>query len=103
EGVGLAEVAKETVERHRLAFGNVFHLKDALDPGGEYQFRLRGEEHLWTPDSVAKLQHAVRSNNAETYDEYARLMNDQSERLMQLRGLFDLKTVPDPVPLDQVE
>ena len=103
EGVGLAEVARETVERHRLAFGNVFHLKDALDPGGEYAFRLRGEEHMWTPDSVAKLQHAARANSAETYDEYAKLMNDQSDRLMQLRGLFELKSAGQPIPLEQVE
>jgi len=103
EGVALTEVARETVERHSLAFGNVFYLKDALDPGGEYQFRLRGEEHMWTPDSVAKLQHAARANSAETYDEYAKLMNDQSERLMQLRGLFDLKTSANPIKLEQVE
>ncbi len=103
EGVGLAEVAKETVERHRPAFGNVFHLKDALEPGGEYQYRLRGEDHMWTPDSVAKLQHAARSNNAETYEEYAKLMNDQSERLMTLRGLFEFKPVGKPVPLEEVE
>ncbi|MBY0511553.1 MAG: glutamate synthase large subunit, partial [Rhodospirillaceae bacterium] len=103
DGVGLTEVAKETVERHRLAFGNVFHLKDALDPGGEYQYRLRGEEHMWTPDSVAKLQHAARSNNAATYDEYSKLMNDQSERLMTLRGLFEFKPLGKPVPLEEVE
>ncbi len=103
EGVGFAEIAKETVERHRLAFGNMLYLKDALDPGGEYAFRLRGEQHMWTPDSVAKLQHAARSNNAQTYEEYAQLMNDQSERLMQLRGLFEFKLAAQPIPLEQVE
>ncbi len=103
EGIGLAEVAKETVERHRLAFGNVFHLKDALDPGGEYQYRLRGEDHMWTPDSIAKLQHAARSNSKETYAEYAKLMNDQSERLLTLRGLFELQPAGPAVPLDEVE
>jgi len=103
EGVGLEEVARETVERHRLAFGNAFHLKDALDPGGEYQFRLRGEEHMWTPDSVAKLQHAVRANNFDTYQDFARLINDQSERVMTLRGLFDFKTAPAAIPLEEVE
>jgi len=103
EGVGLSEVAKETVDRHRAAFGNAFHLKDALEPGGEYQYRLRGEEHMWTPDTVAKLQHAARANSAETYDEYAQLMNDQSTRLMTLRGLFDLRKAAKPVPLEEVE
>ena len=103
EGVGLGEVARETVERHRLAFGNAFHLKDDLDPGGEYRYRLRGEDHMWTPDTVAKLQHAARSNSAETYDEFSKLMNDQSERLMQLRGLFEFKFAAKPVPLEEVE
>ena len=103
EGVGLTEVARETVERHRLAFGNAFHLKDSLDPGGEYQFRLRGEEHMWTPDTVSKLQHAARANSAETYDDFSTLMNDQSERLMTFRGLFEIKTAAQAVPLDQVE
>ena len=103
EGVGLTEIAKETVERHRLAFGNAFHMKDALEPGGEYALRLRGEEHMWTPDTVAKLQHAARANSAATYDEYAKLMNDQSERLMTLRGLFELKPAAKPVPLEEVE
>ena len=103
EGVGLAEVARETMERHRLAFGNAFHMKDALEPGGEYALRLRGEDHMWTPDTVAKLQHAARGNDAKSYEEYAHLMNDQSERLMTLRGLFELKSAGKPVPLDEVE
>ncbi len=103
EGVGLSEVAEETVQRHKLAFGNVQYLQNALDPGGEYAFRIRGEEHMWTPDTVAKLQHAARSKNFATYEEFSKLMNDQSERLMTLRGLFELKKAPMPVPLSEVE
>jgi glutamate synthase (NADPH/NADH) large chain len=103
EGVGLKEIAEETLERHRLAFGDVPTLRTALDPGGEYGFRLRGEEHVWTPDTVATLQHAVRGNAQDQYDAYARLINDQSERLLTLRGLFDLKPAGPPVPLDDVE
>ncbi len=103
EGIGLAEVARETVERHRLAFGNALHLRDALDPGGEYQYRLRGESHMWTPDTIAKLQHAARGNSREAYKEFAQLINEQSERVMTLRGLFDLKTAATPVALDEVE
>jgi glutamate synthase (NADPH/NADH) large chain len=103
EGVGLAEIAAETVERHRLAFGEAQHLKNALDPGGEYALRLRGESHMWTADSVAKLQHAARGNNREAYREFAALINDQSERLMTLRGLFAFKPAAAPVPLDEVE
>ncbi len=103
EGAGLAEIARETVERHRLAFGDALHLRDALDPGGEYQYRLRGENHMWTPDTVAKLQHASRSNSKDLYKEFAQLINDQSERLMTLRGLFDLKKAVQPAPLEEVE
>lgn len=103
DGVGLKEIAEETVERHRVAFGNIQYLQNALDPGGEYAYRIRGDEHLWTPDSVAKLQHAARANNAATYDEFSKLMNDQSERLMTLRGLFELKKSATPVPLSEVE
>jgi len=103
EGVSLKEVAQETVQRHKLAFGNVQHLQTALDPGGEYAYRIRGEEHMWTPDTVAKLQHAARSKNYATYEEFSKLMNDQSERLMTLRGLFELKTAAKPVPLSEVE
>jgi glutamate synthase (NADPH/NADH) large chain len=103
EGVSLDEIARETVERHHLAYGDAPHLRNALDPGGEYQFRLRGEEHMWTPDTVAKLQHAARGNSVETYREYSRMVNDQSARLMTLRGLFELRRADKPVPLDEVE
>ena len=103
EGVGLAEIARETVERHRQAFGDAPTLRDALDPGGEYQFRLRGEDHTWSPDTIAKLQHAARGDSRETYRQYAKLVNDQSERLMTLRGLLELKSADKPVPLDEVE
>jgi glutamate synthase (NADPH) large chain len=103
EGVGLKEVAAETVQRHKLAFGNLQYLQNALDPGGEYAYRIRGEEHMWTPDTVAKLQHAARAKNFATYEEFSKLMNDQSERLMTLRGLFELKKAAVPVPLSDVE
>jgi len=103
EGVGLKEIAQETLERHRLAFSEAPTLRTALDPGGEYGYRLRGEEHVWTPDTVATLQHAVRGNAQDQYRAYARLINDQSERLLTLRGLFDLKPADQPVPLDEVE
>ena len=74
-----------------------------LDAGGEYAFRIRGEEHMWTPDSIAKLQHATRANKYDTYKEYARLINDQSQRHMTLRGLFEIKPSAAPVPLEEVE
>src|SRR5690348_18464665 len=65
---------------------------------------MRGEEHMWAPDAIAKLQHATRANNARTYEEYASLINDQSRRHMTLRGLFELRTDPArTIPLDEVE
>ena len=102
-GVGLAEVARETVERHRLAYGDAPIYRNALDPGGEYAYRLRGEEHYWTPDTVADLQHAVRGDLPEKYRDFARLVNDQAHRMMTVRGLFEFIPAETPVPLDEVE
>ena len=103
EGIGLSEVIEEAVRTHAAAFSEDQVLENALDAGGEYAFRIRGEEHLWTPDSIAKLQHATRSGKYETYKEYAQLINDQSKRHMTLRGLFDIKPAGPPVALDEVE
>ena len=89
---------------HRAAFGDDPVLEGMLDAGGEYAWRVRGEEHMWTPDAIAKLQHGVRANRFETYQEYAKLINDQSQRHMTLRGLFDF--VVDPaksIPIAEVE
>ncbi|WP_316976168.1 glutamate synthase large subunit [Shumkonia mesophila] len=102
-GIGLTEIAEETVRRHRDAYGNATILKDALDVGGEMAFRLRGEDHIWTPETISKLQHAVRANDRALYREYADLVNQQSQRLMNLRGLLELKPADKPVPLDEVE
>ena len=103
EGIGLFEVAEESWRLHRLAFGDDPLLRDALDAGGEYHYRVRGEEHMWTPDSIATLQHAVRAGSQATYRDYARLINDQSKRLMTLRGLFEFRFAPEPIPLEEVE
>ena len=102
-GVGLAEVARETVERHRLAYGDAPIYRNALDPGGEYAYRLRGEEHYWTPDTVADLQHAVRGGLPEKYRDFARTVNDQDHRMMTVRGLFEFIPAGTPAPLDEVE
>jgi glutamate synthase (NADPH/NADH) large chain len=103
EGIGLIEVAEEAVRTHLGAFGSDPVLANALDAGGEYAFRARGEEHMWTPDSIAKLQHATRSNNFNTYKEYAKLINDQAHKLKTLRGLFEIKSAGKSVPLAEVE
>ncbi|MBP7080748.1 MAG: glutamate synthase subunit alpha, partial [Rhodocyclaceae bacterium] len=103
EGIGLAEIAEEAVRTHRAAFSEDPVLVNSLDAGGEYAFRIRGEEHMWTPDSIAKLQHSTRSGKYETYKEYATLINDQTKRHLTLRGLFEVRPAGPPVPLDEVE
>jgi len=103
EGVGLAEVAAEAAQWHRDAYGNAPIYREALDVGGDYAYRIRGEAHAWTPDSIAKLQHATRANDYRTYAEFARQINEQNEGLTTLRGLFSFKKSDTPVPLDEVE
>jgi glutamate synthase (NADPH/NADH) large chain len=103
EGIGLDQVAEEAERLHIAAFGEDPVLSNSLDAGGEYAFRVRGEEHMWTPDSIAKLQNATRTGQYDTYKEYAKLINDQTRRHMTLRGLFEIKSVGDAIPLDQVE
>jgi glutamate synthase (NADPH) large chain len=107
EGVGLDEIGEEAVRRHRTAFGDAPIYRDALDVGGEYAFRLRGEEHVWNPETVANLQHAVRGNLPDKYRAFANHINEQTERLYTIRGLFRIKGAEDdgrkPIPLDGVE
>jgi len=107
EGVGLAEIARESVERHKLAFGDAPVLSNALDVGGEYAFRIRGEAHTWRPEVVADLQHAVRGNLPEKYREYAQAVNEQSQHLLTMRGMFRIKNADEigqkAIPLNEVE
>ena len=107
EGVGLRQIARETVERHRQAFGDVHALRDMLDVGGEYAYRVRGEAHVWGPYDIADLQHAVRGNLPEKYRSYARRINEQSEQFMTMRGLFRIRSAQEmgrtPVPLSEVQ
>ena len=104
EGIGIFEVAEEAVRLHQQAFGASPVLANMLDAGGEYAFRIRGDEHMWTPDAIAKLQHSVRANNFNSYKEYAQIINDQSKRQMTLRGLFEFRIDPArAIPLDEVE
>jgi len=107
EGVGLPEIAEETVRRHRLAFSEAPVYKSMLDVGGDYALRVRGEDHVWTAETVARLQHAVRGNSQEHYRAFAKTVNEQNERLLTIRGLFRIGTAEEdgrsPVPLDEVE
>jgi len=103
EGIGLAEVAEESLRRHAQAYGDNPLYDGMLDVGGIYQYRLRGEEHAWTPQNVAQLQHAVRGNDPRNYAEFAASINEQSERLLTIRGLLEFKKADQPIPLDEVE
>jgi glutamate synthase (NADPH/NADH) large chain/glutamate synthase (ferredoxin) len=104
EGIGVFQIAEEAIRMHKAAYGTDPVLANRLDAGGEYAWRARGEEHMWTPDAIAKLQHSTRANNWNTYKEYAQLINDQSKRHMTLRGLFEFKIDPaKAIPLDEVE
>jgi glutamate synthase (NADPH) large chain len=104
EGIGVFEVADEALRLHNLAFGDDPVLATALDAGGEYAYRSRGEDHMWTPDAIAKLQQSTKTNNVNSYKEYAAIINDQSRRHMTLRGLFDFKFDPSKaISLDEVE
>jgi glutamate synthase (NADPH/NADH) large chain len=78
EGIGVFEIAEEAIRMHKAAFGDDPVLETMLDAGGEYAWRARGEDHMWTPDAIAKLQHSTRANNWNTYKEYAQIINDQS-------------------------
>jgi len=102
-GIGLAEVAEETVRRHAIAYGDALPFRNALDVGGDLAFRLRGEEHAWTPETVALLQHAARSGDEAKFQAFSRRMNEQDKKLRNLRGLFELKFADKEVPLDEVE
>ena len=104
EGMGVFEIAEEALRMHRAAFSDDPVLANMLDAGGEYAWRVRGEDHMWTPDAIAKLQHSTRSNNWNTYKEFAQLINDQNRRHMTLRGLFEFKIdQAKAIPIDEVE
>jgi glutamate synthase (NADPH/NADH) large chain len=103
EGIGILQVAEEALRVHRAAFSSDPVLAESLETGGEYAFRIRGEDHMWTPDAIAKLQHSTRSGKMDTYKEYAKIINDQSKRHLTLRGLFEIKSAGAPVPLEEVE
>ncbi|TMG73764.1 MAG: glutamate synthase subunit alpha, partial [Betaproteobacteria bacterium] len=105
EGIDIFQVAEEAIRIHKAAFDEDDPvLKSMLDAGGEYAWRVRGEEHMWMPDAIAKLQHSARQNSPQAYREYAALINDQSKRHMTFRGLFEFRfDEVKPVPIEEVE
>jgi len=103
EGVGLDVLAREAVSKHGSAFNAVLGPEPELPIGGDYQYRVNGEHHLLNPETVSKLQHAVRRESYATFQEYTRQIDEQNQRLYTLRGLMQLKTIPRPIPLEEVE
>jgi glutamate synthase (NADPH/NADH) large chain/glutamate synthase (ferredoxin) len=100
QGIGLREIAEEVLRRHRQAYAPApVH---QLDFGSEYHYRVQGEHHNWNPLTIATLQHATKNNSYASYQEFARLVNDESKTRSNLRGLLDLRP-GDPVPIEQVE
>ena len=103
EGIGLDVIAQEAILRHRHAYRPMAESEADLAAGGNYQYRVGGEYHLVNPETIAKLQHAVRQKNFETFKEYTDLIDRQNSQLCTLRGLLELKTSAEPVPLEEVE
>ncbi|MBV9212072.1 MAG: glutamate synthase large subunit [Actinobacteria bacterium] len=99
-GVGLGVLAHEAISRHRRAFPRA---GDALPVGGVHMWRRDGEHHQWNPETIAKLQHSVRHGGQEAYDEFTRMVNDESKRRATLRGLLKVAPPGDPIPKDEVE
>ncbi|WP_052865892.1 glutamate synthase large subunit [Streptomyces niger] len=104
-GAGLDVVAKEVAQRHAKAYpaSGIAPAHRALDIGGEYQWRREGEPHLFDPETVFRLQHSARSGKYEIFKKYTERVNEQSERLMTLRGLFGFKSDRPSIPIEEVE
>ncbi len=103
EGVGLEVLAREALMRHKFAMQPPEEADTELEIGGAYQYRERGERHILNPQTISKLQHAVRNSNFKTFQEYAEIANRQSRELYTLRGLLDFEPAGPPVPIEEVE
>jgi len=103
EGVGLDVLAKEAILKHQYAFHPVTDFDTELAVGGNYQYRVRGEYHLYNPQTIAKLQHAVRQENPQTFQEYTDLLDKQNRQLCTLRGLLEIRPSAEPIPIEEVE
>jgi glutamate synthase (NADPH) large chain len=103
-GIGLEEIARETLYHHHRAFGSRESSPDVLLEGGQYQWRRDGEQHLFNPETVFRLQHATQAGRFDIFKKYTQLIDDQSERLCTLRGLIDFRFGDRaPVPIEEVE
>jgi glutamate synthase (NADPH/NADH) large chain/glutamate synthase (ferredoxin) len=100
-GIGIREIGEETLRRHGLAYDPAPIRQ--LDFGGEIHYRVQGEHHNWNPDTIYKLQHATKANDYKTFKEFSTLVNDESTRRSNLRGLLEFKFAHEPVPIEEVE
>ena len=103
EGLSLNDILESSYDCHKKAFSLEQMLQNNLEVGGDYAFRIRGENHVWTPDTIKDLQHAVRGNFPEKYQSYAKMINEQSEQKMTPRGLFKLKVNKEALDINKVE
>ena len=103
EGIGLAQVAEDIYTWHQQAFGDQPLYRNFLDAGGDYAYRVRGENHVWNPNTIASLQHATRSNNAQTFAQFSESVDKQDKAFLNLRGLFEFKFSKKPLSIDEVE
>ncbi len=103
EGVGLSVLAAEAQVKHEYAFRPLMDFETELSVGGSYHQRVNGEYHLLNPQTISKLQHAVRQESAKSFEEYTDLIDKQSASLCTLRGLMKFKKSDSPVPIDEVE
>ncbi|MFN5421888.1 MAG: glutamate synthase large subunit [bacterium] len=103
EGMGLDEIAKETLAKHNIAFNKRTIPVDRLPVGGVYQWKRKGEFHLFNPQTIHLLQHSTRVGDYSTFKKYSRLVNDQSEKACTLRSLFELKPLRPSISIDEVE
>lgn len=101
-GIGIDAVAREVLIRHKKAFNNIRKPASELDVGGQYSWRKEGEIHLLNPETISKLQYAVRTGDYGKYKEYAKIINEQEKDIYTLRGLFKLK-YQKPIPIEEVE
>ncbi|HMO53941.1 MAG TPA: glutamate synthase large subunit, partial [Tepidiformaceae bacterium] len=102
-GIGIDEIAVEALAHHQRAYPERDGGLDELQWGGQYQWRRDGEYHLFNPDTVFKLQHATRSGQFKIFREYTKLVDEQSERMCTLRGMFEFKPDRAPIPIEEVE
>ena len=103
EGLGLDEIAKEALAKHFFAFSKTEIPVQRLPVGGMYQWKRKGEFHLFNPQTIHFLQHATKTNDYVTFKKYSRLVNDQSEKACTLRSLFDFKRNRTSISIDEVE